>query len=94
MHKYVAVFIPAEEKPGAYCVEFPGLEGCFTEGDSLEEALDNARECLTSYLDASEIEGENFPVPQSLEEIHKEHGEKYAAPGVFFHSVLSHPLEK
>lgn len=35
---------------GGYSVEFQDLPGCVTEGDSLEEALDNAREALTVWL--------------------------------------------
>lgn len=32
-------------------VEFPDLSGCFTFGDSIEEALFNAREALDLYLE-------------------------------------------
>jgi antitoxin HicB len=34
----------------SYLVEFPDLEGCFTEGASLDEALKNAKEALSGYL--------------------------------------------
>ena len=100
MHKYVAQFSPAEDKEGAWCVEFPQLEGCFTEGDTLAEALENARECLTSYLEASSQENEEFPVPLSPEEtreivLEDKRARGESCPiGVFFHTVLSHPLEK
>ena len=30
----------------AYSVEFPDLDGCFTQGDTLEEALTNAKEAM------------------------------------------------
>ena len=33
-----------------YLVEFPDLPGCLTEGTTLEEAKQNAREALTGYL--------------------------------------------
>ena len=33
-----------------FLVEFPELEGCFTEGHSLAEALENAKEALDGYL--------------------------------------------
>jgi antitoxin HicB len=40
-----------EEAEGGYSVEVPELPGCFTEGDTLEEALANAREAIQCYLD-------------------------------------------
>ncbi len=34
---YPAIFQPGEKD--GYCVTFPDLSGCITEGDTLEEAL-------------------------------------------------------
>lgn len=42
-----------EEPEGGYSVEVPELPGCFTEGDTLQEALANAREAIECYLDPS-----------------------------------------
>ncbi len=49
-----------------YLVEFPNLQGCLTEGDTLEEAKRNAREALTGYL-ASIFEREiKIPEPSGI----------------------------
>ena len=40
-----------EEPEGGYSVEVPELPGCFTDGDTLQEALANAREAIECYLD-------------------------------------------
>jgi antitoxin HicB len=45
----------------AYLVEFPDLPGCLTEGKTLEEATQNAKEALTGYL-ASVFE-RNLTIP-------------------------------
>lgn len=37
----------------SYWVEFPDLEGCFSDGSTLEEAYNNAKEALGIYLDRS-----------------------------------------
>ena len=42
----------SEEKDG-FSVEFPDLDGCFTFGSSIEEALFNAREALDLYLESA-----------------------------------------
>jgi antitoxin HicB len=35
---------------GGYCVSVPALDGCFSEGETLEEALRNAKEAIICYL--------------------------------------------
>ncbi len=71
MYIYFAQFMPAEDKPGAYCVDFPDLPGCSTFGDSLPEALANAKECLTSYLEVSVKEKEEISAPSTLAGVRK-----------------------
>ena len=44
---YPAIF--SKEDIG-YSVSFPDLDGCFTEGDTLEEAIEMAQEVLGLYL--------------------------------------------
>ena len=43
-----------EEPEGGYSVEVPELPGCFTEGDTLAEALANAREAIACYVGPDE----------------------------------------
>ena len=53
MKKY---FYPAifHQEDGEYWVEFPGLEGCFTQGETFEEAYEMAIEALGLYLETEE----------------------------------------
>ncbi|NLJ48461.1 MAG: type II toxin-antitoxin system HicB family antitoxin [Candidatus Atribacteria bacterium] len=39
---------------GGYTVYVPSLPGCVSEGDSLEEALENIREAIDLYLEPVE----------------------------------------
>ena len=43
----------------AYC---PALKGCHSQGDTLDEALDNVREAVEAYLESVGAHGE--PIPQ------------------------------
>jgi predicted RNase H-like HicB family nuclease len=43
----------------AYC---PALKGCHSQGDSLDEAVNNIREAIEAYLESIEAHGE--PVPR------------------------------
>jgi antitoxin HicB len=47
----------------SYLVEFPDLEGCLTEGTTLEEALKNAKEALSGYLASIFERGYVIPKP-------------------------------
>lgn len=60
---YPAVFDPCEE--GGYCVTFPDLPGCITEGDTLEEAYEMAKEALSLHLWGLEDDGDPIPKPSS-----------------------------
>lgn len=46
--RYNAVFEPCEE--GGFTVSIPKLPGLVTEGDTFEEALVNAKDAVTGYL--------------------------------------------
>ncbi len=50
--KFYVVLEPAEE--GGFNVSVPALDGCFTEGETEEEALRNAREAIVCYLEGLE----------------------------------------
>jgi len=50
--KFIAVFEPAEE--GGFNVSVPALDGCFTQGESEEDALKNAKEAILCYLEGIE----------------------------------------
>ena len=50
--KFVVVLEKAEE--GGFDATVPALDGCFTEGDTEEEALRNAKEAIICYLEGLE----------------------------------------
>jgi predicted RNase H-like HicB family nuclease len=50
--KFNIILEKAEE--GGYNVKVPALDGCFTQGDTEEEAMDNAREAIICYLEGLE----------------------------------------
>lgn len=72
--KYIfpAIFEPGEK--GGYCVTFPDLPGCITEGDSLEEALYMAKDALELHLFGMEEEKEEIPLPTPPEKLNIQKG--------------------
>jgi predicted RNase H-like HicB family nuclease len=63
MRRYSVLLLPDPDE-GGYTVLVPALPGCITEGDTLEEALDNVREAISLHVDALIAGGE--PVPAEL----------------------------
>lgn len=61
-YRYTVVFEPAEE--GGYVVTVPALPGLVTEGDSLAEAREMAKDAIRGYLESLRKHGEEIPLEQ------------------------------
>jgi antitoxin HicB len=57
--EYSVIIHEAEE--GGFWLEVPALEGCFTQGETIEELLENAREAIALYLEGLAEIGEAIP---------------------------------
>ena len=64
---------PIAIEPGtdhtSFGVVVPDLPGCFSAGDTLDEALDNAERAATLWIDAALDAGQTIPKPSPLEAI-------------------------
>ena len=50
-----------EDPDGGYTVHCPALPGCFSQGDTKEEAIKNIKEAILAYLESLEKDKENIP---------------------------------
>jgi antitoxin HicB len=64
-YSYTVFFEPAQE--GGYIVTVPALPGLVTEGDTMEEAREMARDAIRAYLESLMKDGE--PIPQEEETV-------------------------
>ena len=46
------VVLEEDEEVGGYVVSCPGLPGCFFQGDTMEEALENIKEAIQACLES------------------------------------------
>ena len=53
------ILIPDED--GGYAVEVPSLPGCISQGDTVEEALENIKEAIELYIEVLEEDGQPIP---------------------------------
>lgn len=54
-----------------YWIQFPDLEGCYTDGDTLAEVLRNAEEALGAFLAVKMEYGEVIPDPSDISDVSK-----------------------
>ena len=78
-YAYTAVFTP--EKNGLFSVNFPDLQGCYTSGDNMADAVYMAQDVLNLTL--YDLEQDNKPIPEAS----KPHGIKVT--GEQFTSVIA-----
>jgi predicted RNase H-like HicB family nuclease len=66
----------------AFGVVVPDLPGCFSAGDTLDEAVEAAKEAAAAWIDTALDEGMPVPPPSSLEDVRRLRGYKGWAVGV------------
>lgn len=69
MSKYVYPAIFTSEPDGGYSVYFPDLEGCYTCGDTLADALFMAEDALALILYGYEKDQRPIPQPSKMSDI-------------------------
>ena len=46
------------EEGGGYLIEFPDLPGCMSDGETLEEAIENGKDALQCWIEAAAEDGQ------------------------------------
>lgn len=76
------ILIEEGTETAAFGVVVPDLPGCFSAGDTLDEALEAAREAVAAWLDSALDAGETIPAPSKLEDARRLPGFAGCAVGV------------
>jgi len=63
--KYTVILEPADE--GGYVVSCPALPGCISQGETLEETLENIKEAILLVMEV--LQEEDEPIPNETPEI-------------------------
>ena len=70
--RYPVVIEPGTSST-AHGVVVPDLPGCFSAGDSLDDALANAEEAIGAWIDAALDAGRDIPPPSSIDTLRARH---------------------
>ena len=71
MSRYVAL---VDGKAGAYGVVIPDLPGCTSGGPTIDDALRNAVEAVTLWVEDARADGEKIPPPRTAERLRDDPG--------------------
>jgi len=62
VYDFKVLLEPDEEMEG-YVVSCPSLPGCYTQGDTIDEALENIKEAILLCLE--DMQAQNQPIPDT-----------------------------
>lgn len=63
MYKFSVII---EKNKNGYYAFCPELQGCYTQGDTYEETLDNIKDAIRLHVEDRLEEGEEIPQPESV----------------------------
>lgn len=56
----------SEEEGSGYLIEFPDLPGCMSDGETIEEAIENGADAVACWIDAAKAANRDIPNPEDL----------------------------
>lgn len=81
MYNYPIAIEPATEGR-SFGVHFPGVPGCHSAGDTLDEALENARQALEGHFECLVEDGGQIPMPGPIEQLQDYPGHIWATVSI------------
>ncbi|MBM2811822.1 MAG: hicB [Chloroflexi bacterium] len=65
MARQYTIFVEPNPGEALYTVSVPALPGCITQGSTLEQCIERAKEAIAAWIADADAEGE--PVPEEAE---------------------------
>ena len=69
MTQYKFTVVIERDEDGMYVASVPALQGCYTQGDTHEEALENVKEAIRLHLEARKELGEPVPIEVAIDQV-------------------------
>ncbi len=63
-YPFLMSILPAEEG-GGYLIEFPDLPGCMSDGETIEETIENGKDAVLCWIETAKEFGDEIPQPGS-----------------------------
>ena len=65
MCRYKYTIVVEQDEDGIYIASCPALQGCYTQGDTYEEAIANIKDAVRLHIEARKSVGESVPVEKA-----------------------------
>ena len=69
MRTYKFKIIIEQDEDGVYVVSCPALKGCYSQGSTIEESVENIKDAIRLHIEAREAVGEPVPIEVLLDEV-------------------------
>jgi predicted RNase H-like HicB family nuclease len=69
MPNYKFTIVVERDEDGLYIASVPLLQGCYTQGDSYKEALENIKDAIKLHIEARQAIGEPVPIEVAIDEV-------------------------
>jgi predicted RNase H-like HicB family nuclease len=66
MAKYRFTVVIERDEDGVYIASCPAIQGCHTQGDTYEEAMENLKDAIQLHIEARRQVGEPVPLEVSI----------------------------
>lgn len=63
-YPFLMSMLPPEEG-GGYLIEFPDLPGCMSDGETIEETIENGKDAVFCWIETAKKFGDEIPQPGS-----------------------------
>ncbi len=67
--KYKFTIVIERDEDGIFVVSCPAIQGCYTQGETLEEAINNIKDAIALHIQARKEIGEEIPIEVMIEEV-------------------------
>ena len=69
MARYQFTVVIERDEDGVYIATCPALQGCYTQGDTYEEAMANLQDAIKLHIEARRELGEPVPFEVAVEQV-------------------------
>jgi predicted RNase H-like HicB family nuclease len=69
MTTYKFKILIEQDEDGVYIVSCPALKGCYSQGATIDEAIENIKDCIKLHIEARKSIGEPIPIEVILDEV-------------------------
>ncbi|HHT10655.1 MAG TPA: type II toxin-antitoxin system HicB family antitoxin [Candidatus Atribacteria bacterium] len=67
--KYKYRILIEKDENGIYIASCPALQGCYSQGGTVDEALQNIKDAIQLHIEARQALGEPIPIEILIEEV-------------------------